>query len=90
MMRGGSAASASATAGPASEQDSTNELLATLVESLLRSADDPPREVQGVPDSFLDELERVPKGELKETESCPICGNPFLDGECGQMGPVHE
>jgi hypothetical protein len=34
-----------------------------------------------VPDSFLDELERVPKSALKPTDECPICVNPFLDGE---------
>lgn len=90
MMRGGNAASESATTGLASGQDSTNDLLAALVESLMRSADDPPREVQGVPDSFLDELERVPRAKLKETDNCPICGNPFLDGECGQTRSVCE
>ncbi|KAK5004889.1 hypothetical protein LTR28_008357, partial [Elasticomyces elasticus] len=70
MMRGGDHAQA----------DSSNELLSTLVESLMQSAEHPPREVEGVPDSFLEELDRVPKKQLKETDSCPICSNPFLEG----------
>ncbi|KAJ9667290.1 hypothetical protein H2201_002491 [Coniosporium apollinis] len=69
MMRGGG--------GEA--QDSSNDLLSTLVQSLMQSADDPPDKVQGVPDSFLDQLERVPKAALREKDSCPICGNLFLD-----------
>jgi len=85
MMRGGSAASASASTGPDHRQDSTDDLLTTLVESLMRSADDPPREIEGVPDSFLDELERVPKAKLKQSDCCPICGNSFLEGKCGQI-----
>lgn len=55
-------------------------LLAQLVEQLRDSADHPPRELQGVPDSFLDELERVPKKNLKESDSCPICSEAFLNG----------
>ena len=31
-------------------------------------------------DFFLPELDRVSKKSLKKTDSCPICGNPFLDG----------
>ena len=61
-------------------QQNHDELLASLVEELMRNADDPPTEVKGVPDSFLDDLDRVPKKSLKPAESCPICGNPFLDG----------
>jgi hypothetical protein len=57
-----------------------NQLLATLIENLMSSADNPPKEVHIVPDSFLDELERVPKTNLKQSQSCPICNNPFLDG----------
>jgi hypothetical protein len=37
--------------------------------------------VEGVPQSYLDELERVDKRELKKTDSCPICNEPFLDDE---------
>ncbi len=72
MMRGG--------AGGAAQQNH-DTLLSSLIEELMRNADDPPTEVKGVPDSFLDGLDRVPNKSLKRSESCPICGNPFLDGE---------
>lgn len=51
-----------------------------MIEVLRENADDPPTELKGVPDSFLDELERVPKETLKPSDTCPICVNPFLDG----------
>lgn len=57
-----------------------NDLLANMIEVLRQNADDPPAELKGCPDSFLDELERVPKKSLKKTDECPICVNPFLDG----------
>jgi hypothetical protein len=44
--------------------------------------------VKGVPDSFLDGLDRVPKKNLKPDEDCPICGNPFLDGETDYYPPI--
>lgn len=34
-----------------------------------------------MPQSYLDELERVPKKSLKKTDTCPICSEPFLDDE---------
>ncbi|KAL9579596.1 MAG: hypothetical protein Q9212_005020 [Teloschistes hypoglaucus] len=55
-------------------------LLDILIESLEAEAEAPPREVEGISDSFLDELDRVPKKTIKKADSCPICGNPFLDG----------
>jgi|TARA_R110002003_G_scaffold357_8_gene19145 hypothetical protein len=58
-----------------------NDLLANMIDVLRQNADDPPTELKGVPDSFLDELERVPKKELKPADTCPICVNPFLEGE---------
>lgn len=69
---------ASADLGGAESAD--GGLLAQLVEQLRDSAEHPPRELQGVPDSFLDELERVPKKSLKKDDSCPICSEPFLNG----------
>lgn len=57
-----------------------SDLLANMIEVLRQNADDPPTELKGVPDSFLDELERVPKKALKPTDTCPICVNPFLEG----------
>ncbi|MCJ1362697.1 hypothetical protein MMC16_001803 [Acarospora aff. strigata] len=58
-----------------------NDLLQSLVESLMADAERPPREVQGVPDTFLDELERIPKKSLKPADVCPICNNPFLEDQ---------
>ena len=57
-----------------------SDLLASMIEQLRQHADDPPSELKGVPDSFLDELERVPNKTLKPSDTCPICVNPFLEG----------
>ena len=70
MMRGGSSTT----------QDTQHDnLMNSLVESLMASADQPPTEVQGVTDEYIAELERVPKKSLKQDQSCPICSNPFLE-----------
>ncbi|KAF2116155.1 hypothetical protein BDV96DRAFT_612132 [Lophiotrema nucula] len=61
------------------EQNGGNDLVANMIEVLRENADDPPAELKGVPNSFLDELERVPKKLLKTTDVCPICVNPFLE-----------
>lgn len=66
---------------PADEGSGENDLLANMIEMLRQNADDPPIELKGVPNSFLDELDRVPKKALKPTDTCPICVNPFLDGK---------
>lgn len=71
MMRGGS--------GVAQEQGH-NELIEQLVESLMASAENPPNKVEGVSDEFIEQLDRVPKKNLRSEMSCPICSNPFLDG----------
>jgi hypothetical protein len=65
---------------PADENNEHGDLLANMIEVLRENADDPPTELKGVPDSFLDELERVPKKDLKPSDMCPICVNPFLEG----------
>ncbi|KAH8601136.1 hypothetical protein B0O99DRAFT_608082 [Bisporella sp. PMI_857] len=59
----------------------TTSLLTALLSSLDSTIDAPPTEIQGVPQSYLDSLERVPKKELKEGDSCPICAERFLDDE---------
>ncbi|GME56333.1 Zinc finger RING-type protein [Neofusicoccum parvum] len=50
-----------------------------LLEQLESMIDNPPKEINGVPDSFLDELDRVPKKELKKDDTCAICHMAFLD-----------
>lgn len=47
----------------------------------MNEAEMPPKEVKGVSQGFLDELERVPKKALKPGMDCPICSNPFLEDE---------
>lgn len=63
------------------EASGGNDLLVSMIDVLRQNADDPPPELKGVPDSFLDELERVDKKSLKPSDVCPICVNPFLEGE---------
>ncbi|KAI9726753.1 MAG: hypothetical protein M1828_000609 [Chrysothrix sp. TS-e1954] len=62
-----------------SAQSHENELLGQLVQSLMSAAEHPPSRPDGLPDSFFDGLERVPKTRLKADDSCPICSNPFLE-----------
>ncbi|KAI5852832.1 hypothetical protein DFP73DRAFT_589893 [Morchella snyderi] len=50
-----------------------------LLQQLLSEAGDPGAKVQGVPDSFFDRLERVPKNKLKKDDTCSICNTAFLD-----------
>ncbi|EKG12822.1 Zinc finger RING-type protein [Macrophomina phaseolina MS6] len=50
-----------------------------MLEQIQAMIENPPKEINGVPDSFLDELERVPKKDLKKDDECAICRVPFLD-----------
>lgn len=60
--------------------DATNrEFLQSLFDGLEGDILNPPREVAGVSQEFLDVLERVPKKSLKPDDSCPICAEKFLD-----------
>lgn len=63
------------------ESDDNTDPLDGLIGFLDETALNPPRELEGVPDSFLADLERVPKAKLKKGDSCPICANDFLDDE---------
>ena len=62
------------------QESGENRLLDRMIQELVEHADHPPEKVEGVPDSFLNDLERVKKDHLKDKD-CPICGNPFLDGK---------
>jgi hypothetical protein len=55
------------------------EFLTHLIEELQQAIESPPEKVAGVPQSYLDSLDRVPKKALKKTDTCPICGEAFLD-----------
>ncbi|KAL4792034.1 hypothetical protein BDV19DRAFT_281889 [Aspergillus venezuelensis] len=56
-----------------------DDLLAQMIQTLLREAETPPTEVEGASDAFCDDLDRVPRASLKPGQSCPICSNPFID-----------
>ncbi|KAL4769527.1 hypothetical protein BDW60DRAFT_97760 [Aspergillus nidulans var. acristatus] len=56
-----------------------DDLLAQMIQTLLRDAETPPKEVEGVNEEFCDKLDRVPRSSLKPEQACPICSNPFLD-----------
>jgi Ring finger domain len=66
-------------------QDSSNPehraFLERLANYVQEQIDNPPEKVAGVPQSFLDELDRVPKKALKKDDMCPICAEKFLDDE---------
>jgi hypothetical protein len=71
-----------------SQDGSANELLESMIQQLVQNADYPPEKVEGVPDGFLDDLDRVNKDKLEEKD-CPICNNPFLDGKTSNF-PWHQ
>jgi len=64
-----------------SENPRHENFLEGLIQEILSGADDPPNSVKGVPQSYLDELDRVNKKSLKKTDVCPICAEPFLDDQ---------
>lgn len=63
------------------ESEGANGVLDEMTQALMESANAPPREVEGVSDEFLSDLERIPKKSLKKGDNCQICQNPFLDGQ---------
>lgn len=64
----------------ASSPNSPNhELLDGLIQAIQSEIESPPDKVKGLPQSYLDELERVPKQQLKKDDTCPICAERFLD-----------
>jgi hypothetical protein len=72
----------------APQMRATVDLLRDMLARVSHLADDPPRRVEGVPDAFLDGLERVGRGRLRKADKCPICAEPFLDGGCLHRGEV--
>jgi hypothetical protein len=55
------------------------ERLQSMISELESGIANPPKEVQGVSQTFLDSLDRVSKKSLKKTDECPICSEKFLD-----------
>jgi hypothetical protein len=64
-----------------SPSDANRELLASLFDVLESDIASPPEQIQGVSQSYLDGLERVPRKALKEDETCPICAERYLDDQ---------
>jgi hypothetical protein len=67
------------------EHGDENSLLRAMIDLLDTTAGAPPKEFEGVSEQFLSELDRVPKAKLKKGDCCPICSEPFLDGEYPTM-----
>jgi hypothetical protein len=65
-----------ATTAPTEENRS---FLRSLVEILEEDIAHPPKEIEGVSQSFIDGLDRVPKQKLKKEDTCPICAEKYLD-----------
>jgi len=64
------------------DSSTTNQdLLNRLIAHLESEIESPPEKVDGVPQSYLDALERVDKKSLKRSDVCPICNEVFLDDE---------
>lgn len=61
--------------------DSNRDFLASLFEVLESDIAAPPEQIQGVSQSYLDGLERVPKKKLGKDETCPICAERYLDDQ---------
>jgi hypothetical protein len=49
-----------------------------MIEQINQLIHEPPEVVKGVPQSYLDGLERVPKKKLKALGECPICATEFV------------
>jgi hypothetical protein len=57
----------------------SGELLDSMIDALMQTAERPPREVEGVDEEYIAALERVSLEKVKKDADCPICGNPFVD-----------
>lgn len=56
-------------------------LLQSLMTTLEQDIGSPPDTIPGVSQEYLDNLDRVPRKQLKKDDSCPICAEPFLDDQ---------
>lgn len=61
-----------------------------MIADLETTAGQPPKEREGVPESFLVDLDRVAKSKLKKDDKCPICSEKFLDGKFAGHGPANS
>ncbi|KAK9491546.1 hypothetical protein V1508DRAFT_405462 [Lipomyces doorenjongii] len=56
-----------------------SEVLEQLATQLLEDALHPPHESRGVPQEFLDSLDRIPQKKLKSDDTCAICNTAYLE-----------
>ncbi|KAI1416519.1 hypothetical protein F5Y13DRAFT_118374 [Hypoxylon sp. FL1857] len=54
-------------------------LLESLIGSLAADIESPPDTIPGVSQQYLDSLDRVPRKQFKQDDSCPICAERFVD-----------
>ena len=60
-------------------ETANKDFLISLIDSLNSDISNPPKDVEGVSQEFLNVLERVPKKSKKPDNACPICAEKFLD-----------
>lgn len=66
--------------GTADHEGGDGELLQGMIEALLGAAERPPREVEGVDEEYIAQLDRVDIKKIDKSKDCPICGNGFHEG----------
>lgn len=64
---------------PDAPNAANRDLLGELASQLEQQIANPPREIAGVSQTYLDGLERVPRRRLGQDEACPICVERYLD-----------
>lgn len=67
-----------ATLANSAPSDTNRDFLVSLIDTLRSDVDNPPEEIKGVTQEYLDSLDRVPKKSLKD-DSCPICAEKYMD-----------
>ncbi|KIX98349.1 uncharacterized protein Z520_05650 [Fonsecaea multimorphosa CBS 102226] len=56
-----------------------SDLLESMIQNLMDTAERPPREVKGVDEEYIAALERVNIKKVNKDADCPICGNAFVE-----------
>ncbi|KAI6780999.1 uncharacterized protein J7T54_003141 [Emericellopsis cladophorae] len=64
-----------------SPDEGNRDFLEQLISGLEGDINDPPREIHGVSQEFIDTLDRVTKRRLKPEDDCAICKIPYLEDE---------
>ncbi|EFX03251.1 hypothetical protein CMQ_3180 [Grosmannia clavigera kw1407] len=66
---------------PDAPNAANRDLLEQLAMQLEQQIADPPREIAGVSQAYVDALDRVSRRRLGHDETCPICVERYLDDE---------